>query len=176
MRTVKLVLVEAGQRGNVGIARAHRSQNHFRVDFRAAFRGDALAVHFGEHAKDIQHGQINAVVGELRGNRRTAADLRTQTPTSARLARFTPCFVREIAFARENSPRCNSNTSWCCGSRTASPLQAAQPSGSDSPMIIGMSFNSGNDAMTEKPDSCCRNSFAMPMRTWPFTKTGEPFA
>ncbi len=31
--------------------------------------------------------------------------------------------------------------------------QAAQPSGSDSPMTIGLSFSSGNDAMIGKPSS-----------------------
>ena len=43
-------------------------------------------------------------------------------------------------------------------------------------MTSGVSLYSGNEATTAKASFMFRNWFAMPMRTWPFVKAGEPLA
>jgi len=50
-----------------------------------------------------------------------------------------------------------------------------QPSGSDSPIITGLPFNSGNDAMISKPFARLRNWFRS-HHTVSFTNFGLPLA
>ena len=60
--------------------------------------------------------------------------------------------------------------------RELGPWQAAQPSGSDSPISMGVCFSSGYEATVANPASIVRRCVAIPMRTWPSTVVGAPFA
>ena len=55
-------------------------------------------------------------------------------------------------------------------------VHAAQPSGSDSPMMMGVRFSSGNSAIIAKPSWSVRRCAAMPICTRPSTARGAPFA
>src|SRR5213078_973294 len=60
----QLVLVEAGQRGNVRFITdpdlEHRAERHAVV----AFYRKPLSGHFAEHPKDIEHGLVDAIARE----------------------------------------------------------------------------------------------------------------
>ena len=60
----QLVPVKARERGNIGVCSdavlEYDSERHGPVTFHC----EALAVHPGEHAKDVQHRQIKAIARE----------------------------------------------------------------------------------------------------------------